>query len=103
MGPGIVRSMDQDISFYRKAENYRIMIDGRGTGHIRIIKRVNFRTILVLFRELYLEIRKSPGIKPHIIIHVSRSLCDEMSENMREFLAFCSECLEGTFELAVVE
>ena len=89
--------------FFRKTETYRIMIDAQGVGHIRIIKRMNFRTVLNLFKELYIEIRKDPGKNPHIVIHVSQSLCDEMSENIREFLLFCSTCLDGTFELSVVE
>lgn len=95
--------MDTQAGFFRKAEAYRIMIDPDGVGHIRIIKRMNFRTVLTLFKELYLELRKSGSHRPHIIIHVSRSLCDELSENLREFLLFCSTCLDGTFELSVVE
>lgn len=95
--------MAENAVFFRKADTYRVMIDNDGTGHIRIIKRMNFRMILALFKELYLEIRKTPGRSPHIIIHVSQSLYDEMSENLKEFLLFCSACLDGTFELAVVE
>jgi hypothetical protein len=95
--------MAENAVFFRKADTYRVMIDNDGTGHIRIIKRMNFRMILTLFKELYLEIRKTPGRSPHIIIHVSQSLYDEMSENLKEFLLFCSACLDGTFELAVVE
>jgi hypothetical protein len=95
--------MAEQAVFFRKADTYRVMIDGEGTGHIRIIKRMNFRMILTLFKELYLEIRKTPGRTPHIVIHVSQSLYDEMSENLKEFLLFCSACLDGTFELAVVE
>jgi len=89
--------------FFRKSETYRLMIDQEGIGHIRIIKRMNFRTVLSLFKELYIELRKDHQAKPHIIIHISRSLSDEMSENLREFLLFCSACLDGTFELSIVE
>jgi len=95
--------MSEQAVFFRKAETYRVMIDTDGTGHIRIIKRMNFRMVLALFKELYLEIHKSPGRSPHIVIHVSQSLYDEMSENLKEFLLFCSACLDGTFELSIVE
>jgi phosphopantetheine adenylyltransferase len=95
--------VEEQSVFFRKTETYRIIIDAHGVGHIRIIKRMNFRTILNLFKELYLEIRKDPTKKPHIVIHLSQSLCDEMSDNLREFLLFCSTCLDGKFELAVVE
>lgn len=89
--------------FFRKTGTYRIMIDTEGVGHIRIIKRMNFRTVLNLFKELYLEINKDSAKKPHIVIHISQSLCDEMSDNLTEFLLFCTICLSGTFELSVVE
>jgi len=95
--------METQAGFFRKADTYRIMIDPDGVGHIRIVKRMNFRTVLTLFKELYLELRKSGSKKPYIIIHISRSLSEEMSENLREFLTFCTTCLEGTFELSVVE
>ncbi|MCK9305935.1 MAG: hypothetical protein PHT97_08400 [Methanoculleus sp.] len=78
------------------------MIDSEGTGHIRIIRRVNFRTVLVIFRDLYLELKKSAE-KPHIIVYVSPSLSSEMSENMKDFLDFTVACMEGRFELAIIE
>jgi hypothetical protein len=95
--------MGNQAVFFRKADTYRVMIDADGIGHIRIIKRMNFRMVLTLFKELYLEVRKSSDNNPHIIIHVSPSLYGEMSENLKEFLLFCSACLNGTFELSVVE
>ncbi len=98
-----VRGTGNGTRFFRKTEHYRIVIDADGVGHIRITKRVNFRTFLALFRELYPEIRKKPGAKPRIIIHLSRSLNDEMSGNLKEFLAFCSACIDGSFEVSVVE
>lgn len=88
---------------FRKTSNYRVLIDPEGIGHIRIIRRVNFRTILLLFKELYLELRKNSSAKPHIIIYLSRSLSTEMSDNMRDFLDFVKSCLDGSFELRVVE
>ena len=95
--------METQSIFFREKGTYRIMIDTEGVGHIRIVKRMNFRTILNLFKEIYLETRKDPGKKPHIVIHISKSLCDEMSENLREFLLFTSACLDGKFELFIVE
>lgn len=88
---------------FRKTRNYRVLIDPEGTGHIRIIQRVNFRTILLVFKEVYLELKKNSTAKPHIIIYLSRSLSTDMSDKMRDFLDFVSSCLEGSFELRIVE
>ncbi|MGA2103770.1 MAG: hypothetical protein ABSG06_00085 [Methanoregula sp.] len=95
--------METQSIFFREKGTYRIMIDTEGVGHIRIVKRMNFRTILNLFKELYIEIRKDPTKKPHIVIHISKSLYGEMSDNLKEFLLFCSTCLDGKFELFIVE
>jgi hypothetical protein len=88
---------------FRKTSSYRVLIDQEGTGHIRIIRRVNFRTILLVFSEVYLELKKNTGTKPRIVIYLSRSLSTEMSDNMRVFLDFVISCLEGSFELRIVE
>jgi len=95
--------MDSFGNIFRKTQNYRVLIDSEGVGHIRIIKRVNFRTILVVFKDLYLELKKNEVYSPHIIIYVSQSLCDEMSENMHGFLDFAVSCMDGTFEIRVIE
>ncbi|MDD1693174.1 MAG: hypothetical protein LUQ71_00465 [Methanoregula sp.] len=90
-------------NFFIKTATYRVLIDPEGVAHIRIIRRINFRTILQVFREVYLELRKNPGSKPHIIIYLSRSLSSEMSENLKDFLDFAVSCMDGTFELTIVE
>jgi hypothetical protein len=95
--------MTSEDPFFRKTENYRVLIDTEGIGHIRIIKRINFRTLLVIVKDLYLELRKNPEKKPHIVIYISRSLCSEMSDNMDNFLDFAVSCVEGSFELNVIE
>lgn len=95
--------MESADPYFRKTSSYRVLIDPEGICHIRIIRRVNFRTILLLFKEVYLEQKTNSSVKPHIIIHLSRSLSTEMSDNMRDFLDFVSSCLEGSFELRIVE
>jgi hypothetical protein len=96
------QDMQSGNPFFRKTPSYRVLIDSEGTGHIRIIRRVNFRTVLVIFRDLYLELKKDSE-RPHIIVYVSPSLSSEMSENMRDFLDFAVACMEGRFELTILE
>jgi hypothetical protein len=94
----------EDINqIFRKTPNYRILIDSDGVGHIRIIKRVNFRTVLMIFKDLYLELKKNDARSPHIIMYLSQSLCEEMSDNMNDFLDFAVSCMDGTFEIRVIE
>jgi hypothetical protein len=96
------QDMQSEDPFFRKTPSYRVLIDSEGTGHIRITRRVNFRTVLIIFRDLYLELKKNRE-NPHIIVYVSPSLSSEMSENMRDFLDFAATCMEGRFELTILE
>ncbi|ACL16493.1 conserved hypothetical protein [Methanosphaerula palustris E1-9c] len=87
---------------FRNTKGYRIWIDETGTGHIRIVKRVNFSTFISICRETYLELARTPELSPRIIIYVPRSLNDVMSENVREFITFCQSCTDTEFELSVI-
>jgi hypothetical protein len=96
---------DEDV-FVRKTANYRIWVDETGAGNIRVLKRINFKTLVAIFEELHGEIKKriagNPG-KVHIIFYISRSLHDEMSVNAKEFLGFCQSCMGIKFELVLLE
>ena len=98
--------MNEMADFVRKTANYRVWVDEAGVGHIRILKRINFTTLIALFEELYGEIKKrvpsNPG-KIHIIFYISKSLYDEMSVNAKEFLGFCQSCMGIKFELVLIE
>jgi hypothetical protein len=97
--------MNESDIFVRKSANYRVWVDEAGVGRIRVLKRINFKTLIALFEELHGEIRKriegNPG-KVHIIFYISKSLYDEMSVNAKEFLGFCSSCMGIKFELVLI-
>lgn len=78
------------------------MVDQEGTGHIRILRRINLKTLMEVFKDLYLELKTNSEKKPHIIIYVSPSIYDEMSDNMKHFHGFAVSCMDGTFELRVI-
>jgi len=86
----------------KQNKSYRIMIDSEGIGHIRIIRRINLKTLIEVFKELYLELKKDPDKKPHMKIYISHSIYEEMSDNMKHFHDFTVSCLDGTFELIVI-
>ncbi len=86
----------------KQNKSYRIMIDSEGAGHIRIIRRINLKTLIEIFRELYLELKKNPDKRPHITIYVSNSIYEEMSDNMKHFHEFAVSCMDGTFDLTII-
>ena len=98
--------MNEGDAFIRKTGNYRIWVDEAGVGRIRILKRINFKTLVALFEELHGEIKKriagNPG-KVHIVFYISKSLYEEMSVNAKEFLGFCQSCMGIKFELIFME
>lgn len=95
---------DENI-FIRKSSNYRIYVDETGVGHVRILKRINFKILISLFEEIHGEIKKrvENNGKIHINFYISRSLYDEMSTNAKEFLEFCQSCMGIKFELVLIE
>ncbi len=98
--------MNEDGSFYRKSGNYRVWVDEKGAGRIRILKRINFTTLVSLFEELHDETKKGTAGNPekvHIVFYISKSLYDEMSVNAKEFLEFCQSCMGIKFELVLIE
>ena len=98
--------MNESEVLVRKTANYRIWVDETSVGRIRILKRINFKTLVALFEELHGEIRKrlsgNPG-KVHIVFYISKSLYEEMSVNAKEFLGFCQSCMGIKFELVLIE
>ncbi|RPJ76791.1 MAG: hypothetical protein EHM20_07010 [Alphaproteobacteria bacterium] len=86
----------------KQNKSYRTMIDSEGAGHIRIIRRINLKTLIEIFKDIYLELKKNPNKKPHIIIYVSRSVYEEMSDNMKHFHDFVVSCMDGTFDLIII-
>lgn len=90
-------------NFFRKANNYRIWIDDLGIGHIRILKRTNFKIIMSIFEEIHSEVKKRNDKEIKIVFYVSKSLYDEMSISTKEFIGFCQSCVGIKFELILLE
>lgn len=85
-----------------KADRYRIWLDCRSTGHIRITRRVSTSVIISLVRTAYLAIQRRGIQNPCIVLHISRSLCDEKSRTIDTFLEFCRECLEIDIKVLII-
>jgi len=94
--------MDAKELVLRKTGDYRVLVDQNGTGHIRIVRRINFRIFIMLCMETYLELKRKPTRNHKIVIHIPRSLYGSMSENISEFVNFCHTCTNAVIELQVV-
>jgi hypothetical protein len=90
-------------NYYRESDCYRAWVDNSGTGSVRVLKRVNFKELVRLFKEMLTEMKKVSPHRPHMVFYISRSLHEEMSENAKEFLDFCSDCMGIHFELVILE
>ncbi len=88
--------------FYRESGYYRAWTESPGVCCIRIIKRVNFRELVRIFREMLTELRKTPG-RARVTLYISRSLNDEMSDNALEFLEFCKACVGVDIDFVILE
>ena len=95
-------TMNETGREFRNTRSYRILIDKTGTGHIRIVKRINFSTFISLCRETYLALDRTSGLSTRIIIYVPRSVYNVMSDNVREFITFCRSCTDAVFELRLI-
>lgn len=89
--------------YFQRSEQYRAWIDGSGTGSIRILKRINAKTLMRILQEMLLEMKKMNQGRHHILFYISRSLNDEMSDNANGFLEFCKACLDVEFEIVILE
>lgn len=89
--------------YYRESGYYRAWVDASGDGSVRILKRVNFRVLVHLFKEMLAELKNGPMARTHITFYISKSLNDEMSDNAREFIDFCRYCMDIDLELVILE
>jgi hypothetical protein len=74
------------------SDRYRAWIDTRNTGHIRVIKRINFSTIITVVQKMVEIQRDKSGESGLIQIYIPNSLRTIHSENLRSFISFTNGC-----------
>lgn len=91
--------------FFRVTKKYRIWVDEEGIGRIRILKRVNLKTLMDLFEQVYNQIKKqtSPENIPRIVFYISKSIFNEMSGDSKAFLDFCRNNLDIELDIILIE
>lgn len=78
---------------------YRAWIDNQNSGHIRVLKRINFITILSVIRKIA-ETQQKKSDKPRVIfIYIPESLKVICSDNLLSFIGFIESCSDITITL----
>jgi hypothetical protein len=95
--------MSEYGTMLEKADRYRVWLDCRSVGHIRITRRVSTSVIISLVKFAYLAMRRQGIHKPSLVVHISRSLSSETSKSMDTFLEFCRDCLELDIKVIILE
>lgn len=90
-------------NYYRESDYYRAWIEASGDGGIRILRRMKFKALVWLFKDIITELRKGSSHKARITFYIPRSLNEEMSGNAREFIGFCKACMDLDIELVIME
>lgn len=85
------------------SDRYRVWIDDENTGHVRVIKRINFGMIISVIRQI-VEIQRKESVQTEVIrIYIPRSLRSIYSENLQSFIDFAGNCCNITIEVIETE
>ena len=85
------------------SDRYRAWIDTGYTGHIRVIKRINFSRIIAIVYLIVERQRDTSGEPGLIRIYIPHSLRSINSENLQSFIGFAGECSNLTIEVIETE
>ncbi|HWQ67515.1 MAG TPA: hypothetical protein VN372_11695 [Methanospirillum sp.] len=91
-----------DVSLIR-SDQYRAWVDDENTGHIRVLRRLNFVTLITIIRKIC-EKQQSLSDKSHVIrIYIPLSLRDISSENLRSFIEFSEICCHMKITIMIAD
>lgn len=94
--------MLETVHYYRESENFRAWIEASGDGGIRVLRRMKFKDLIIVFRDILPKLNKGPSNKAHVTFYISRSLNGKMSDNMIEFFEFCEACMDLELQVVVM-
>lgn len=81
------------------SDRYRAWIDSSNTGHIRVIKRINFSTIITVVQKI-VEKQKDKSDKSCLIrMYIPNSLRSIRSDNLESFISFAGDCCNISIEV----
>ena len=81
------------------SDRYRAWIDKEHTGHIRVIKRITFSTIITVVCQIVEMQRAKSGESGLIRIYIPHSLRSIYSENLQAFINFAGDCCNIPIEV----
>lgn len=75
-----------------RSERYRAWVDEQNTGHIKILRRINFVTLITILRQITMMQRAGDQAPGGIRIYIPGSLQTIYSENLRSVIEFTEFC-----------
>jgi hypothetical protein len=87
----------------RISDRCRVWMDDMNTGHVRVIKRINFGIIISVIRQIVEIQRKRSDGREIIHIYIPRSLRTIHSDNFQSFIDFADDCCNITIEVFETE
>ena len=78
------------------------MIDLEGVGHIRIIKRINLKNLIEIFKDLYLKLKKILAKNRISLYKYPVRSMKKMLDSMKHFHDFTALCMYGIFDLIII-
>jgi hypothetical protein len=91
----------QTIRVILTSDRFRVWIDDLSTGHVRVIKRINFGMIISAIRQIASIQRKDLKNNQIIRIYIPKSLRSIHSENLQAFILFAKDC--GNISIEIIE
>jgi hypothetical protein len=75
-----------------RSERYRAWIDDHNTGHVKILRRINFVTLVTILRHITTMQKKGEKSPRNIRIYIPGSLQTIYSDNLRSVIEFAEFC-----------
>lgn len=84
------------INSYRfiRSDRFRAWVDDKNTGHIKILKRVNFVTLITILKQIVLSQKYNNLTLSEIRVYIPGSLKTICSDNLRSVIEFTDCCCD---------
>jgi hypothetical protein len=93
--------MVQQSDIILQSDRFRAWVDQDNIGHIKILRRINFVTLIDVIRQIAEIQLRDTGQPGEVKIYIPASLRTICSENLRSFIEFTRICCD--MKIAVME
>jgi hypothetical protein len=86
--------MVQNHDIFLKTDQYRVWIDQDNIGRIKILRRINFVTLIGIIKQIAEIQQRNTGKAGDLCIYIPSSLKSICSENLLSFIEFSKTCCD---------